>query len=189
MAAPLGRPRRQPMRVRIDSRSKAHEPMTSTTPISPHQQVADQDLVMVKVACPPKNCATATPMIGITTKPPICWAVRASLTRLLTTMPSSTLKQADERHQGHHRDQPRVAEDEARQPRVGDRAVDQAVGDEDAPGRDAPPAAPRRSSCRRAARGTSIGVASCGSSERACFSPITDCVAIAIGTMAGMRRK
>ncbi len=37
--------------------------------------------------------------------------------------------------------------------------------------------------------GTSSGVASCGSSERATFSPITDWVAIAIGTMAGIRRK
>ena len=37
--------------------------------------------------------------------------------------------------------------------------------------------------------GTSMGVASCGSSERACFSPMTDCVARAIGTMAGMMRK
>ena len=36
---------------------------------------------------------------------------------------------------------------------------------------------------------TSIGVASCGSSDRAVFSPITDWVAIAIGTIAGIRRK
>ena len=45
----------------------------------------------VKVACPPKNWATATAMIGITTNPPICWAVRGSLTRLLTMIPSRTL--------------------------------------------------------------------------------------------------
>ena len=36
---------------------------------------------------------------------------------------------------------------------------------------------------------TSIGVASCGSRDRDVFSPMTDWVAIAIGTMAGMRRK
>ena len=36
---------------------------------------------------------------------------------------------------------------------------------------------------------TASGVASCGSSERDWRSPMTDCDAIAMGTMAGMSRK
>ena len=56
---------------------------TTTSPIS--------TCSIVNVACPLKKPAMATAMIGMTMKPPICCAVRASLTRALTMIPSRTL--------------------------------------------------------------------------------------------------
>ena len=46
---------------------------------------------IVNEAWPLKKPATATAMIGMTMKLPSCCAVRASFTRELTMMPSSTL--------------------------------------------------------------------------------------------------
>ena len=73
--------------------------------------------------------------------------------------------------------------------RIGDRAVHEAVEHEDDPRAPRTAGAAAASALPMSSSLTSIGVASCGSSDRAVFSPMTDWVAIAIGTMAGIRRK
>ena len=157
----------QPRRVRIGSRSKIQLPTTSATPNrSGDHEVADEHLLHRERRLPAEEAGDGDrddrdddEAADLLRGPRVVHAA-------LTMIPSRTLSRQMSGTRVTHRDQPDVAEDEPRQARIGDRAVHESVEEEDhhvasTAGVAAAIALPMSSSL------TSIGVASCGSSERA----------------------